>query len=112
LTPQRTRNPGLIGRLKAVVQQAESVQFQQPLTFLNIALAAGYVLGVLGIHQVNFQPLLFQYFEHRHPVNTRRLHGHAAHALSTSHAAISRVPALRRGDKTACIRQSSGRTAG
>jgi hypothetical protein len=49
LPPQRSRDTDLFVWLETVVQQTEGVQFQQPLAFLNIALAAGQVLGVTGV---------------------------------------------------------------
>ena len=51
------------------------------MALLDVALAPRHILGVLGIHQIDFQALLFENLKHRHPINTRRLHGHAAHAF-------------------------------
>jgi hypothetical protein len=75
-----SRSPYLVGGLKAVVQQPERVQLQQPLAFLNVALAARHVLGVLRVDQENLQPVLLQNFECRHPVHPGRLQRHAADA--------------------------------
>jgi hypothetical protein len=50
MPPQRARGSNFVARLKAAAQQPEGVQLQQPLTFLHIALSAGHVLGVLGVH--------------------------------------------------------------
>jgi len=54
LPPQRACHADLIGRLKAVVQQAKCVQLQQPLTFLDISLAARQVLCVAGVNRKYF----------------------------------------------------------
>ena len=57
MSPQSARNPDLVGGLKAVIEQAKSVQLLQPLTLLllDVTLAPQNILGVLGIHQIHFQ---------------------------------------------------------
>ena len=36
-------------------------------TLLHVAFAPRHVLGVLGIHQINFQTMLFKNLKHGHP---------------------------------------------
>jgi hypothetical protein len=51
------------------------------LTFFDIAFAAKNVLGVWGIHKVDFQTMLFEDFKNGHPINASGLHRYAAHAF-------------------------------
>lgn len=81
LPPQAARDTDFVGRLKAAIQQAECMQFQQPLTFLHIALASRYVLRMLRVDQRNPQPMLLENLEHRHPVHAGGLHGYGPYAL-------------------------------
>src|SRR5215471_16937815 len=71
LPPKTTRHPDFVRRLKTVIQQPKSVQLQQPLTLLNVALASGHILRMLRIHQIYFQALLFENLEYRHPPGRR-----------------------------------------
>jgi hypothetical protein len=52
------------------------MQFQQPLTFLNIALPAGKIPGIPRIHQPYIETILFQHVVYRNPVHARGLHHH------------------------------------
>ena len=81
LPPQGARHADLVGRLKAVIQQTKSVKLQQPLAFLDVALASRHVLGVPGVHQKNLQTMLLEHLKHRHPIHARGLHGYTAHPL-------------------------------
>src|SRR5215471_12581937 len=69
LPPKTTRHPDFVRRLKTVIQQPKSVQLQQPLTLLNVALASWHILRMLRIHQIYFQALLFENLEYRHPIH-------------------------------------------
>src|SRR5258706_4360020 len=79
MPPQSARGTDLIARLKAVVQQSEGMQFQQPLAFGDVALAPGQVLGMSRIDQEAFQTALLQNLKYWNPIHPGRLHRHAAH---------------------------------
>src|SRR5579883_1074534 len=52
------------------------VELQQPLALLDIALAAGQVLGVASIYQKHFQTIRLEHVIKRNPVDSRGLHSH------------------------------------
>jgi hypothetical protein len=52
------------------------VQFQQPLTFLHVALSPGQIPCLARIHQPQIETVLFQYVVDRNPVHSGRLHYH------------------------------------
>jgi hypothetical protein len=87
--------PRLVARLKAVVQQSEGMQLQQPPALLDVALAARQILGVTRIYQIHLQSPLLQNLENRNPVHSGRLHGHATHSASISQTAIRSISAVK-----------------
>jgi hypothetical protein len=54
VAPQGASHPDRIARLEAVIQQAERVQLEQPLTFLDVALAPGNIFGNRSGSSVDF----------------------------------------------------------
>jgi hypothetical protein len=52
------------------------MQILQPLTVGNVCASPGNVLHVVGVHQINLKPTVFQKLHEGNPVNTGGFHGH------------------------------------
>ena len=68
------------GGAEAPAQQAHAVQLAQPLTILDVALAAGHVFDVAGVDEEDLQAPGFEDVEERDPVHPGGFHGDARHA--------------------------------
>ena len=68
------------GGAEAPAQQADAVQLAQPLTILDVALAAGHVFDVAGVDKQDLQAPGFQDVEERDPLHAGGFHGDARHA--------------------------------
>ena len=68
------------GGAEAAAQEPDTVEFAQPLTVLDIALAAGDVLDVAGVDEQDLEAARFEDVEDRDPVDAGRFHGDARHA--------------------------------
>ena len=62
---------------EAPAQEADTVEFAEPLTVLDVALAAGDVLDVAGVDEQDLDPAGFEDVVDRDPVDAGGLHGHA-----------------------------------
>src|ERR1700738_4319026 len=75
-----TQHANFIRGAKSASQQTVGMQLLDPLAIKDIRLAAGDILNVARIDQLDFEPVTFQHFKQRDPVNTGRFHSHAGNA--------------------------------
>ena len=68
------------GGAEAAAQQADTVEFAEPLTVLDVALAAGDVFDVAGVDEQDLQPAGFEDVVDRDPVDPGGFHGDAGDA--------------------------------
>ena len=68
------------GGAEAPAQEADAVEFAQPLTVLDVALAAGDVFDVAGVDEQDLQAPGFEDVVDRDPVDPGRFHGDAGDA--------------------------------
>lgn len=54
-----------------IIWQSKGVQLQQPLAFLHVTLALRQIFRVAHIHEIHFQAMPFQHFQHWHPGGVR-----------------------------------------
>ena len=69
MTKDRTHRADLLFRPERSAQQTYRMQILQPLAIDDIALAPGYMLDMLRIHQAHLKASLFQDLKQRHPVD-------------------------------------------
>ena len=79
LTPVGAHDANVGGRMKRVAEQAVGVELQQPLALLHVALAAGEILGVPRVDQIDLQAARLQDLVQRNPIDARGLHRHGGH---------------------------------
>src|SRR5438128_2742230 len=55
VAPVRAQDPDVSGRTEGVAKQAVGVELQQPLTLLDVSLAAGEILRMAGVDQIDLE---------------------------------------------------------
>jgi hypothetical protein len=79
LAPVREHDANVGWRVKRVPEQAVSVELQQPLALLHIALSAGEILGVPRVHQDRRQVRGPPRSHQGNPIDAGRLHRDGGH---------------------------------
>ena len=80
MAQQRAEGEDRGGGPEAAAQQADTVELAQPLTVLDIALAAWHVLDVAGIDEQDLEPTRLEDVVDRDPVDAGGFHGHTGDA--------------------------------
>ena len=80
MAQQRAEGEDRGGGPKAAAQQADTVEFAQPLTVLDVALAAGDVFDVPRVDEQDLEAAGFEDVVDRDPVDPGGLHGHGGDA--------------------------------